>query len=412
MANDKAVEPAQTPIPMFDPAEHESLSDEEWDENAARAFVARTVREADDAFDPAHGWPLHPEDRDADETQSVRGVNNGSAGTMWALVRLAARYDVALRNDYATAIARCEEAYRADPFETETVVPSFSMGTVGIMLARYTITGERAILERIESDMRANADNPTREVLWGSPGTAVAGLLLRERDGEERFDGVLSAVHDELWATWEAPDADGGLLWEQDMYGQRSYFTGAGHGAVGPNLGVLIRAADLLSPERKEILFERVPALLETYALREGDALNWHALGAPCRGNRMQWCHGAPGVITGLAAYPATDARVEELLIAGGEGIWRAGPLRKGPTICHGTAGNGFAFLRLAERAGDERWHDRAERFAMHSMAQVHAWRETFGMPSFSLWTDDLGVALYVDAVLRRDPAMLTADVM
>ena len=39
-----------------------------------------------------------------------------------------------------------------------------------------------------------------------------------------------------------------------------------------------------------------------------------------------------------------------ELAIGGGELTWRAGPLRKGPGLCHGTAGNGFAFLRAARR--------------------------------------------------------------
>jgi hypothetical protein len=36
-----------------------------------------------------------------------------------------------------------------------------------------------------------------------------------------------------------------------------------------------------------------------------------------------------------------------ELALGGGELTWRAGPLRKGAGLCHGTAGNGFAFLRL-----------------------------------------------------------------
>ena len=39
-----------------------------------------------------------------------------------------------------------------------------------------------------------------------------------------------------------------------------------------------------------------------------------------------------------------------ELAIGGGELTWRAGPLRKGPELRHGTAGNGFAFLEAARR--------------------------------------------------------------
>jgi hypothetical protein len=64
--------------------------------------------------------------------------------------------------------------------------------------------------------------------------------------------------------------------------------------------------------------------------------------------------------------------------------------------------------LELARRTGDAVWLDRAQRFAVHAMQQCRAWRERFGMPSASLWTGDLGVAVYVDAVLRNDPRILS----
>jgi len=396
---------------IFDPQEHEPLIDDAWSEAPARAFVARIVRETDDAYDDDRAWPLHPEDRYGADDEGDRGIYCGSAGTMWALTRLAETYGIVLRHDYGTAVARCEESYRADPRETEIVVPSYFLGTVGMMAARYAITGDRTVLDRLSTDLLANVGNPTRELLWGSPGTALAALLVRERDGDDRYDAVLRAVQDELWDTWEPADREGRLLWEQDLYGQRRHLFGAAHGAIG-NLAPFVRAFDLLSPERQDELRERIPAMLEAYVLRDDAAANWPSRGYPREGNRMQWCHGSPGVIMGLASYPVHDERVERLLVEGGEGIWQAGPLRKGPTLCHGTAGNGFALLRLASRTSDERWRSRAERFAMHAIRQVAAWRQEFGMPSFSLWTGELGVALYVDAVLRSDPSVLTLDVM
>ena len=65
------------------------------------------------------------------------------------------------------------------------------------------------------------------------------------------------------------------------------------------------------------------------------------------------------------------DDEHERLLLAGGELTWRAGPLAKGANLCHGTAGNGYAFLALFERTGDELWLERARAFAMHAVAQV-----------------------------------------
>ena len=84
---------------------------------------------------------------------------------------------------------------------------------------------------------------------------------------------------------------------------------------------------------------------------------------------RLQWCHGAPGIITTASAY--LD---EELLLAGAELIWDAGPPlaeEKGAGLCHGTAGNGYALLKTFERTGDERWLERARAFAMHALAQA-----------------------------------------
>ena len=102
---------------------------------------------------------------------------------------------------------------------------------------------------------------------------------------------------------------------------------------------------------------------------------------------RVQWCAGAPGIVTSAASY--LD---EELLLAGAELAWRAGPqsLDKGAGICHGTAGNGYALLKVFERTQDERWLERARRFAVHALEQAERRPRRY-----SLWTGDLGVALF-----------------
>jgi hypothetical protein len=88
----------------------------------------------------------------------------------------------------------------------------------------------------------------------------------------------------------------------------------------------------------------------------------------------------------------AADYLDEELLLAGAELPWRAGPpgLEKGSGICHGTAGNGYAFLKAFARTGDEQWLDRARRFAVHALEQVER------LPArHSLFTGGIGAAVY-----------------
>jgi hypothetical protein len=100
-------------------------------------------------------------------------------------------------------------------------------------------------------------------------------------------------------------------------------------------------------------------------------------------------------MVSPLGGLARDDGAFDDLLAEGGELTWRAGPLRKGPGLCHGTAGNGCAFLALHRRLGDPRWLERARRFAMHALAQVDASRARHGRGRHSLWTGDLGVALY-----------------
>jgi lantibiotic modifying enzyme len=115
-----------------------------------------------------------------------------------------------------------------------------------------------------------------------------------------------------------------------------------------------------------------------------------------------QWCHGAPGVVTSLRPFPVHYSnRVEQKLVEAGNLIWRAGPLVKGPSLCHGTAGNGYAFLQLFERSGDQLWLDRARSFAMHTIEQIARRRAKYHSHHFSLFTGDYGAAWFLSDCLH-----------
>jgi hypothetical protein len=91
--------------------------------------------------------------------------------------------------------------------------------------------------------------------------------------------------------------------------------------------------------------------------------------------------------------------------------VWTAGPLTKLPVLCHGTAGNGYALLKLHERTGDRIWLDRARIFAMQAIAQAERALEAHGQRKFSLWTGDLGLALYLWSCLKGSADFPILDV-
>ena len=123
----------------------------------------------------------------------------------------------------------------------------------------------------------------------------------------------------------------------------------------------------------------------------------------------IQVCHGAPGFIVCLADMPGSE--LDELLVAGGETTWKAGPLTKGSNLCHGTGGNGYAFLKLYRRTGDAKWLERARAFAMHGISQTEADAERYGQMRYSLWTGDPGFAIYLWGCIHGAAAFPSLDV-
>ena len=100
-----------------------------------------------------------------------------------------------------------------------------------------------------------------------------------------------------------------------------------------------------------------------------------------------------------------------DLAVAGGELTWHAGPLAKGSNLCHGTGGNGYAHLKLHRRTRDERWLARARAFAMTAIAQCREARAHYGRGRYSLWTGDVGLAVYLWDCVTAEPRFPGVDV-
>jgi hypothetical protein len=116
-------------------------------------------------------------------------------------------------------------------------------------------------------------------------------------------------------------------------------------------------------------------------------------------------------MVTAFADAPFLVPELEELLSEGGEFTWAAGPLAKGTNLCHGTGGNGYAFLKLYRRTKNSIWLDRARAFAMTGIAQYREAREQFGRGRYSLWTGDIGLAIYLWDCLTGNPKFPTIDI-
>jgi hypothetical protein len=325
---------------------------------------------------------------------------------VWALDELRRAGAVELRRDYAETADTLHARYLATEEEPR---PGIWMGETGILVAAQRLAPTAARADAIRALVAGNADAPENELMWGNSGTMLVAQALGDAD-------LWRACAERLWDTWLRDEGLRCHLWTQQLYGHAARHLGAAHGFAG-NVLALVRGVDWLPPERRTALHVRAAETTTRLAVREDGLANWAPyaggdLVRPGQGIRTQWCHGAPGMVASLAGVAPHDDAFGELLAAGGELTWTAGPLSTGLGLCHGTAGNGFALLKLFERAGDELWLDRARSFGAHAMEQVERARAEHGGGRFSLWTGDLGVALYLQRCLDATADFPTIDVL
>jgi hypothetical protein len=375
---------------LFEPELHEPLTEDAWGEDRARDAIRVIVADADRAFDPDGLWPA----AEWDSWQTDPPLKNlyvGAAGVFLALDLLRRRGHAETTIDLVGATRRTIERWREHPdFEQWSDLPSrpdaaLLCGASGLLLAAWRVEPSEDLADELLALVRSNEDNEAVEVMWGAPGTALAARAMVDWTGDRRW---AVADRESAESVLAMRDEDG--MWTNRLYGETFRSLTPPHGLVG-NVAAIGPALE----EGRQALERETNDLLGRLAVQEEGLANWpHREGAEA--SRLQWCAGAPGIVAGAASY--LD---EELLLAGAELIWQAGPpgMEKGSGICHGTAGNGHAFLKVFERTGDELWLERARRFAAHALGQI----ERRGTGRYSLFTGDAGVALFVaDCIAGR----------
>jgi hypothetical protein len=342
---------------LYRPDWHEELTDRAWDEAWVRDAVAALAADATRTYDPDTFWPADEWDAWGSELP-LTDVYCGAAGVVWALDRLGTDFDT------ATAAGRIHEHFRARPVPLRDAPAqwrsSLFNGETGIAYVRYSLAPSPELRELLLDLIHANVDNDANELMWGVPGTLLVARAL----------GADDAVRESEDALRRARDADG--WWTQHLYGQTFRALGPVHGLVGNAFA--LGELDSATPALREL------------AVREDGHVNWPP-GPDDAKFRLQWCHGAPGIIITAAAQLDDD-----LLLGAAQLIWDAGPLdctEKGSGLCHGTAGNGYALLKAFERTQDEHWLERARAFAVHALEQAQA------RPRYSLFTGGIGTALF-----------------
>jgi hypothetical protein len=399
---------------LFTPDRHETIADLPFSDAAARDAIANIVTRAEREFDAADGrWPLDRADASSEGAPPESGLGWGAAGIAWALGELADDGYAAAAVVDRELVEALEARILAEPDDPELGVHSVWVGVTGVLAVAERRWPDAARRNRLADLGHKALASPALEPMFGHPGHMLLAAQLHERNGEARWATLWATGAERLFAEWQYDEALDAWFWTQRFEARESRYVGAAHGLVG-NLQVLLRGGTLLPREQRDEVERRAVETLSQLAVIEDGRANWPpTVGAPLLANeriRVQWCHGAPGVITTLWDTGQDDEAWNELLLAAGRLVWEAGPLLNSPGLCHGTAGNAYALLALWRRTGDEQWLEHARAFAQHAAAQVEERARRLGHGRHSLLTGDEGVALCLASCLAGDARFPVAD--
>jgi hypothetical protein len=380
-----------------------------WDQAEARRAIGEIVADAMSAVDRTNLWLAHPMDDGVPDGHG--SLYFGAAGVIWALDYLHRVLATTEAQDLAplliTALERNAPWFVTTPYSGHA---SLLMGELGILLVQMRLTPDLGLVDEIYTLLAANTGLPIVEFMWGLPGCMLACVHMDAMTDDDRFGGLFQVQAARLLAELET--TDDGPIWTQNLYGRRQRYLGPVHGFAG-NMLPLLHGWEWLTAEQQALVADTVSRILGSFAVNSELGTNWPAVVPSSQPPVLcQHCHGAPGMVTTFADAPFTTQDFEALLLRGGELAWNAGPLVKGAGLCHGTGGNGYAFLKLFRRSGDPVWLERARGFAMVAIDQVRGARAAFGRGRYSLWTGDPGVAVYLWDCITGEPRFPTVDVL
>ena len=238
------------------------------------------------------------------------------------------------------------------------------IGISGPALTAALYACDDEAVEALYEDAANYVRRDGRELFAGSPGYLHAVRFMYDWTRDVRWRALASKFAANLLADLEFfPDQS--RLWVQHIYGQTwSTYLGASHGFAGTAHAILA-AQRLVDVDLREFR-QQVATTAQNLADINGEHVNWRRVygveplpDAPAERYepRLQWCHGAPGFVIALDIIPqGMDPNFDAVLLQAGELTWIAGPPRDDAGLCHGAAGNGWAFLKLYHRTGEAKW--------------------------------------------------------
>lgn len=303
-----------------------------------------------------------------------KSVYTGGPGVAFFLVKAAAmRGEPWLLEEASSFLAPRQEQLRGDAEGDPALGCSLLCGYAGWLcvdaLRSHTEGDYAAALRAAHAfgSLAATAESPAMgdndEWLYGRAGFLHGCLLLRHVCGPGSVSSAaVDAVSDRLLAVGvenaRRDPCGPPLVWRW----QGKQYLGAAHGYMGIVFMLLHVESVMQDPQKSQLLLATMDWLL-SQRVSNG---NWPAVRGGAGDFLVHFCHGAPGMVHLLCkAYEVLgESWYLQEAESAGDLVWRHGMLKKGPSLCHGFAGNGYVFLALFRASRDPLWLSRAYCYA------------------------------------------------
>ncbi|CEP00529.1 Lanthionine synthetase C-like protein [Plasmodiophora brassicae] len=202
----------------------------------------------------------------------------------------------------------------------------------------------------IEVAERSGARRHHDELLYGRAGVLYS-LLYAARSGsyDNVVDDGIQSISEIILQSGRAVARDLGSDWPLAYEFHDKQYLGAAHGLAGIVYVLLhVRLKDeRLDRDVMDVAERCLNRMVSHLQLSTGNFPSKVYARADSRreGDLVQWCHGAPGIVPLLCRVRASESRMPAAISSALDHIWQRGLLTKGVGLCHGIAGNGYAFL-------------------------------------------------------------------
>ncbi|MET1256777.1 lanthionine synthetase C family protein [Aliikangiella maris] len=379
-----------------------------WDNAAARHFIETLQAFTEQRFTQPNGWVI------SDDPCLENSFYDGTAGIIWSQYYLAHWGYGELKHNYQAYLAQARVVHR-ERLSRLMTSPDYQhgllIGELGLIVAECRLGLTDNLRGEMSQIIEKLIHNPVCELMWGAPGALCVANFYRHQFPE--FLDLTRALALQLEEDITTVERFQLKVWYQQLYGHYVAHLGAVHGFAG-NAFSILKALPALQTVTANNWKAAIIDTVSRTALVQDSFANWPQSIAGERPGRtallLQFCHGAPGLIACLSNLFGEDQFFDQLMIAGGELVWQAGPLKKGQGLCHGNTGNGFSLLKLFQATGDELWLYRARQFAAFAMQQIFPKLNAGKKLDLSLWNGAAGLAHFVHHCLQHSADIPTMD--